>query len=121
MKRRDFLRTMAAAGVGSLGAAHLSGSEALSGPRSPRGQLTIAEIRTRLKPNVPTIVAAVLHRTLTDRPQSLDTDWNGTFRIEGLLRWSKRGVLEALDFARSWFEYHLEHDRQLTDEEFLES
>jgi len=112
---------MAAVGVGSFGAGHLSGSEPPSGTQSPQGQLTIDEIRTRLKPNVPTIVAAVLHRTLSDKPQSLDTDWNGTFRIEGLLRWSKRGVPEALDFARSWFEYHLEHDRKLTDEEFLKS
>lgn len=109
------------AGAGAAASARLWGRESLSAGRPTQDPLNIAEIRSKLKPNVPDSVAAVLCRTLNYRPESLDTDWNGTFRIEGLLRWSKRGVPEALKFAKSWFEYHLEHDRQLSDEEFLKT
>ena len=50
--------------------------------------------------------------------KSVNTDWDGTIQIEGLLRFANRGYKEGLDYANNWFNYHVEHDRKLTDEEY---
>lgn len=120
MKRRDFVRTIAA-GVGSLAAARLPDVQLLCQMKSRTTRHTVAEIRKKLPANVPDSIAAVICSTLNEKPESLDTDWNGTFRIEGLLKWSRRGLTIGLDFAKAWFDYHLEHDPRLTDEQFLNS
>lgn len=50
--------------------------------------------------------------------KNVNTDWFGSIQIEGLLRFSKRGYKEGLDYAKNWFDYHVEHDGKLTDEEY---
>jgi rhamnogalacturonyl hydrolase YesR len=49
----------------------------------------------------------------------VNTDWDGTIQIEGLLRLAKRGYKEGLAYANNWFNYHLENDGKLSDEEYF--
>jgi rhamnogalacturonyl hydrolase YesR len=56
---------------------------------------------------LPKGVAAVIANTLKQAPGSLNTDWFGTLLVKGLLEWARRGVPGAGDFARRWFEHHL--------------
>ena len=112
---------MAVTGIGSVAAGQLSDRAPLSRAQSQPNQWTLAKVRRKLQGNVPDSIVAVIRNMLNDKPESLGTDWNGTFRIEGLLRWSRRGLREALEFARLWLDYHLEHDPRMTDEEFLDS
>lgn len=52
--------------------------------------------------------------------QTVNTDWDGTIQIEGLLRFAHRGYREGLEYAQKWFAYHVEHDAKLTDEEYYQ-
>ncbi|MEO7767831.1 MAG: glycoside hydrolase family 88 protein [Ferruginibacter sp.] len=49
---------------------------------------------------------------------AVNTDWDGTIQIEGLLRFAKRGYKGGLDYANNWFNFHVQNDSKLTDEEY---
>ncbi len=76
-------------------------------------------IRERL--NVPLGIAAVLAGLLRREPSALNTDWSGSMPVEALLLWSRRGLPEGRALAERWFAYHLDHDRRLSNAEFLRS
>src|ERR1044071_4304578 len=61
----------------------------------------------RLPANVPPGVGAILTATLQGPPEALNTDWFGTTLMDGVLRWSRRGVCDAREFATAWLDYQL--------------
>lgn len=73
----------------------------------PAAHLSKDAIRARLPRDVPSGVAAIIANTLNDKPQKLNTDWFGTFLMEGLLRWFERGIREVRPFAVAWLDHHL--------------
>jgi hypothetical protein len=50
--------------------------------------------------------------------EELNTDWDGSIQIEGLMRFAARGDRQAGAFARDWLRYHIEHDGKLSDADF---
>ena len=64
-------------------------------------------VASRLPANLPAGVAAILTDTLRQPPGSLNTDWFGTLLVQGMIEWGRRGIPEALDFARNWLACHL--------------
>lgn len=102
MKRRSFLQMPLAAGLSGLG--------------GPVSQLTVSKPDAFRR--LPSNVAGLIRGVLAKEPESFNTDWYGTLAVEGLLRWSRRGLPEGLGFAQEWFEFHAAHDQGLSDEEF---
>ena len=94
MYKYENLRFTRRAGLGILAGSLLEGQGATS-------------IAARLPRGTPPGVAAILERTLGQEPGSLNTDWFGSSLLSGLLAWTSRGVPEGRDFARRWFEAHL--------------
>ncbi len=80
---------------------------ALPGQSSPLRE----SIKDRLPREVPAGVAAIIERTLGQTPASLNTDWFGTCLMKGLLEWAPRGISEAGEFGRRWFQAHLNSSR----------
>lgn len=78
-------------------------------------------LRRKLPADVPPGMLSVIARTLQDDPKSYNTDWFGTMVIHGLMRWAERGVIEALDFSKEWFAFHLSRDPGLSDDEFCQT
>ncbi|HVU24166.1 MAG TPA: glycoside hydrolase family 88 protein [Opitutus sp.] len=70
------------------------------------GAETAAAPALPLPAGVPPGVGAIIADTLRRAPETLNTDWFGTILLQGLLRWSRRGVGDARAFAEAWFEYH---------------
>jgi rhamnogalacturonyl hydrolase YesR len=50
--------------------------------------------------------------------EKINTDWDGSIRIESLLRFARRGNVRAGKFAVDWLAYHIEHDSKLSDEQY---
>lgn len=71
-----------------------------------------------LPANLPENIKQLIRNVQTVEYKAVNTDWDGTIQIEGLLRFAKRGYKPGLDYASNWFNYHVEHDSQLTDEEY---
>lgn len=122
MNRRDFFKTSALIG-GTVGVCPLwavdLGPELIHQRHDRLETLTLEQVRKKLPENVPHNIAAVIRNTLNQKIESIDSDWQGCFRVEALLKWNALGLSYGLDFGKDWFEYHLEHDRKLTDEQFL--
>jgi rhamnogalacturonyl hydrolase YesR len=57
---------------------------------------------------LPTGVAAILRRLLTQSPSSINTDWFGTMALVGALHWGRRGVVEVEPFCKTWLAHHLQ-------------
>ena len=68
----------------------------------------------QLPANIRTLIAKVMAADY----KTVNTDWFGSIQIEGLLRFAKRGYREGYDYASNWFNYHVTHDKTLTDEEY---
>jgi rhamnogalacturonyl hydrolase YesR len=71
-----------------------------------------------LPANLPENIKQLIRNVQKQEYKSVNTDWDGTIQIEGLLRFAKRGYKEGLDYASKWFNYHVENDNKLTDEEY---
>ncbi len=71
-----------------------------------------------LPEGMPVNIRRLIQNVLKTPVKSVNTDWDGTIQIEGLLRFSKRGYMEGLEYAKKWFNYHVEYDGKLTDEEY---
>lgn len=112
MQRRDFTGLVAALAAGNL-LAPLASTAAPLGLAAP-GPARAAGLPDKLPDNLRQLVKNVLKAEF----QTVNTDWDGTIQIEGLLRFAHRGYREGLDYAKKWFAYHVEHDAKLTDEEY---
>ncbi len=109
MKRRDFAALMLSLSTGSILAPGLS---------SGTGNSLFLMEDTELPKQLPENIKQLIKNVLKQQYQKVNTDWDGTIQIEGLLRFANRGYKEGLNYATKWFSYHLEHDSKLTDEEY---
>lgn len=67
---------------------------------------------------VETLVAHTLHR----EARSLNTDWDGSLVIAGLLDWGAlTGDKRCLEFGMRWFADHAAHDATMSDERFYQT
>lgn len=71
-----------------------------------------------LPTNLPENIKQLVRNVQKAEYKAVNTDWDGTIQIEGLLRFAKRGYKSGLDYATNWFTYHVEHDSKLTDEDY---
>lgn len=74
---------------------------------------------TGLPGNLPANIKQLVRNVLRTEYKGVNTDWDGTIQVEGLLRFARRGYKEGLDYAARWFDYHVENDGKLTDEEYF--
>lgn len=111
MKRRDFSTIVLSAMGGPLLMPGLINREHRN---NPLGWVEDHGIPAEVPDNIKTMMGKTLELPF----ETVNTDWFGSIQVEGLLRFGKRGFKEGREFARGWFEYHLEHDGQLTDEEY---
>lgn len=107
MKRRDFAKATIGTALGWGG---LMGRPGFGWAASENA-----------KDALPEKVDAILRRVVRRGAEAHNTDWDGTMAVEAVLRWSERGFAPGLDFAKAWFEYHVENDPKLTDEELYDS
>lgn len=73
---------------------------------------------TGLPTNLPENIKQLIRNVSKAEFNTVNTDWDGTIQIEGLLRFARRGYIEGLTYTKKWYEYHVEHDVKLTDEEY---
>lgn len=112
MHRRNFTAMMATATTGYLLSPLLVKGAVLN---------TSNQIKDiGLPPNLPENIKVMIRKVLSNDFKSLNTDWFGSIQIEGLLRFANRGFKEGYDFAVNWFDYHVEHDGKLTDQEYYD-
>ncbi len=69
--------------------------------------------------NLPANIKQLVSNVMKQEFKSVNTDWFGSIQIEGLLRFANRGFKEGYEFAGKWFDYHVENDKKLTDEEYF--
>ncbi|MFP5040879.1 glycoside hydrolase family 88 protein [Parasediminibacterium sp. JCM 36343] len=67
---------------------------------------------------LPDNIKQLIKNVLKLEYKNVNTDWDGTIQVEGLLRFAKRGYKDGLDYASNWFNYHVENDGKMTDEEY---
>jgi Glycosyl Hydrolase Family 88 len=110
MDRRRFTRTISTLALASAfdqGLSFALGGSA-SQPSAEDGSLS----------SLPANIVALIAQLMATPYASINTDWDGSIRIEGLLRLASRGNREALKFASAWLDYHLQHDKQLSDADY---
>ena len=61
-----------------------------------------------LPKNLPENIKQLIKNVQKQEYKKVNTDWDGTIQIEGLLRFAARGYKEGLDYAAQWFNYHVE-------------
>ncbi|TCC88701.1 hypothetical protein EZ428_18870 [Pedobacter frigiditerrae] len=111
MERREFAGLVMSLTTGSLLAPLLSKAE---NAETFYGLTAAAGLPDKLPNNIKQLV----RNTLKAEFKTVNTDWDGTIQIEGLLRFANRGYKEGLDYSKKWFDYHVTHDNKLTDEEY---
>lgn len=72
-----------------------------------------------LPQNLPDNLKQMIRKMILTDFKDINTDWDGSIRIESLLRLAKRGYKDGLKYSKSWFDYHLENDRKLDDEAYF--
>jgi len=105
MQRREFTGLMATLATGTL----------LS-PLIGKAKEYNAELPLALPENIKQMIKNVLKVEY----KKMNTDWFGSIQIEGLLRFAARGYKPGYDYANNWFNYHVEHDGKLTDDEYYQ-
>lgn len=111
MKRRDFSAMLLSAMGGSLLIPGL-----LRG--GPYNNITVDFLDKGLPKDLPENMKTMMNKTLELPFSKVNTDWFGSIQVEGMLRFAKRGYKRGYEFAKDWFNYHLEHDGKLSDEEY---
>jgi rhamnogalacturonyl hydrolase YesR len=113
MKRRAFTQALSLLTVGSVSIPlNLAAMPVYNNEEAPN--LDLLALPAKLPENIRRMAGRIL-----DTPyQDINTDWFGSIQIEGLLRFAARGEVKNLDYAFKWFEYHVQHDRTLTDEQY---
>ena len=71
-----------------------------------------------LPKDLPANIRQLIKNVQLQEYKTVNTDWDGTIQIEGLLRFARRGYKDGLDYSTKWFNYHLENDGKLNDEEY---
>lgn len=71
-----------------------------------------------LPASLPENIKQLIKNVQKQEYKSVNTDWDGTIQIEGLLRFAKRGYKQGLDYSSNWFNYHVENDSKLNDEQY---
>lgn len=71
-----------------------------------------------LPANLPENIKQLIKNVQKQAYEKVNTDWDGTIQIEGLLRFAKRGYKDGLDYSTKWFNYHVENDNKLNDEAY---
>jgi len=112
MERRDFTGLMFSITAASALAPLLGKA------RNNEDEFLPFETDKGLPDALPANIQQLIKNVQLQEYKRVNTDWDGTIQIEGLLRFAKRGYKEGLDFASNWFNYHVEHDNKLTDEEY---
>lgn len=69
--------------------------------------------------SIPDNLKKMIEKTLTVPFREMTTNWDGSIQVEGLLRFAERGHRKSLDYAKNWFQYRLETDAKMTDEEYF--
>lgn len=113
MERREFTGLLASLTAGGIlapliGNAAIKDFDLMDSPILFKG----------LPDNLPENLKQMVRNALKAEYKTVNTDWDGTIQIEGLLRFAKRGYGEGLEYSKNWFKYHVEHDDKLTDEEY---
>lgn len=117
MDRRDFTGLLLSVTAGSICSSVISPGKAFAGINLPAARVN-ALGDLGLPGNLPDNIKALISKVLKTEYKAVNTDWDGTIQIEGLLRFAKRGFKEGVDYASNWFNYHVEHDGKLSDEEY---
>jgi rhamnogalacturonyl hydrolase YesR len=114
MERRSFAGLLLTVTTGSLLAPFLAKSQ------SKDDSLTLNQtfVDKGLPSALPENIRQLIKNVQKQEYQKVNTDWDGTIQIEGLLRFAKHGYKDGLEFATKWFNYHVEYDNKLTDEEY---
>jgi len=107
MQRRSFAKMLISAGAA---ASISSGSIA---------EIVYFQGNSQPDSDLPEDVKQMIRNVLKLDYRTLNTDHDGSFLVEGLLRFTRRGFNEGVKYAENWFNYHLENDRKLTDEEYF--
>lgn len=63
-------------------------------------------------------ITKMLENSLAIDPRNMNIDWFGTMLISGLLDWYELGFVKTKGVALEWFEYHLAHEKALTDAQY---
>jgi len=111
MKRREFTNIAAVLATGTLLSPLLANSKNKFAPN-------FFLDNDGLPKNLPDNIKQLIKNVSKIEYKAINTDWDGSIQIEGLLRFSKRGYKDGLTYANNWFNYHVEHDAKLTDEEY---
>jgi rhamnogalacturonyl hydrolase YesR len=113
MKRREFTNMSVVLATGAVILPLLSQGE---GIKNAYG--TLLAPPDGLPGNLPANIKQMILNVSKTQFSAMNTDWDGSIQIEGLLRFAKRGYKHGLEYANNWFNYHVEHDGKLTDEEY---
>ena len=114
MERRSFAGLLLTVTTGSLLTPLLAKSQHSNNGLSINEPFEDKGLPSTLPENIKQLIKNVQKQEY----QKVNTDWDGTIQIEGLLRFAKRGYKDGLGYANKWFNYHVEHDNKLTDEEY---
>jgi rhamnogalacturonyl hydrolase YesR len=68
--------------------------------------------------SLPPQIRAMIANVMANNYAMVNTDWDGSIRMEGLLRFATRGNVHAKDYAVAWLNHHIDHDGQMTDEQY---
>jgi hypothetical protein len=110
MTRRTIARKLSILAIGSTFGRGLASARG--------GSLFMPLAEDRSPSSLPPNIHALMAQVMANKYASINTDWDGSVRVEGLLRFARRGNRDALNFASAWLDYHLQHDKQLTDAEY---
>lgn len=113
MKRKEFTELALGLTIGGLLSPLLS-----AGKQSENFYNMSALSADGLPDKLPDNLKQMVENTLKAEFKTVNTDWDGTIQIEGLLRFANRGYKEGLDYSKKWFDFHVEHDSKLTDEQY---
>ncbi|MFC2126196.1 glycoside hydrolase family 88 protein [Bacteroidota bacterium] len=110
MNRRNFLISTAALPM----VFNLNSGQSFLASDGQGGIFSMNDLTKKLPLNILKLVQNVLDK----KPGDMNTDWDGTIQIEGLIRLSRSVGISGLNLAENWFKYHL-GTSSLSDEEIL--
>jgi len=82
------------------------------------GQMKDNHLVDNLKKKLPPNILKLVQNVLDKKPVDMNTDWDGTIQIEGLIRLSESAGISGLKPAEDWFKYHM-GTSSMSDEEIL--
>lgn len=110
MKRRDFMQVLMPVSLATIAVPALA--------KNSIDTSAIAENAVLAKNSLPPNIQQMIRNVLSEDYKKVNSDWSGTIKMEGLLRLTKKGFSEGYNYVNDWFNYRMQHDKLLTDEEF---